>query len=461
MQRQPPRGTLNLSHFVAAMNRLSDRAFEILQAEVQRLTGDDAIGRVQREIALKRLEKLRQQQGTPAGMDELRDALMDLFPDFSEKVLKAAVQANGSSAPLWNRLKFAAVGLVGLTGGIWVLNLPYPMIRYPVSRIAPIVLLPSFISMDSNYRQAIAATEQADQLINKATSPADIELGATKVKTAQNSLDALPVWFLGYYPQAYCGWFGCRWRFTLDEFQQARKEVARMDAKVFQEKNALIQLQQAEQALGTAKQQYQESPNPAEKQAAIVQWQQAIDLLHQLPQATLAGRTAQTKLQAYDRDFNQVAGLANGLTLSGNLLQAAKAFANSAQQLSAGEAHSVTEWKEVETHWKEAIARLEKVQPQDPSYVEAQKLLATYTTSLSKSRNRLQQEQESVQSYEQAEALTDRFLASIPDGAKSIDRASLERRLNPIVTQLKRVQKGTTVYAKAQEMLQSAQARLK
>ena len=443
------------------MNRLSDRAFEILQAEVQRLTGDDPIGQVQREIALKRLEKLRQQQGTPVLEDDLRDALSDLFPDFSKKVLEAAARANGASAPVWNRLKFAAIGLVGLAGGIWVLNLPYPMIRYPVSRIAPVVLLPSFISMDSNYRQAIAATEQGDQLINQATSTADIDLGATKVKTAQKSLDALPVWFLGYYPQAYCGWFGCGWRFTLDEFEQARKEVARMDAKVFQEKNALTQLQQAEQALGTAKQQYQESPNPAEKQAAIAQWQQAIDLLHQLPPATLAGRTAQTKIPAYDRDFGQVAGLASGLALSGNLLQAAKAFADSAQQLSAGEAHSVTEWKEVENHWKEAIARLEKVPDKDPSYVEAQKMLATYTVSLSKTRNRLQQEQESVQAYEQAETLTDRFLATIPDGAKSIDRAALERGMNPIVTQLKKVQKGTTVHGKAQEMLQSAQNRLK
>ena len=442
------------------MNRLSDRAFEILQAEVRRITGNDAIGQVQREIALKRLEKLRQ-PGAPVPVEELRDALADLFPDFSEKILHSAARANQPPSKLGNRLKFAAIGLAGFAGTIWVLNLPYPMIRYPVARIAPIVLLPSFISMDANYRQAIATTEQADQLINQSTSPADIELGETKVKIAQKSLDALPVWFLGYYPQAYCGWFGCSWRFTLDEFQQARKEVARMEAKVFQEKNALTQFQQAEQALGTAKQQYQESPNPAEKQAAIVQWQQAVDQLHQLPSATLAGRTAQTKLPAYDRDFEQVAGLAKGLTLSGNLLQAAKAFADSAQQLAAGDAHTVTEWKEVETHWQEAIERLGKIPDKDPTYVEAQKMLAAYTVNLSKSRSRLQQEQESVQSYEQAEAMTNRFLSTIPDGAKSIDRAALERGLNPIVTQLKKVQKGTTVYAKAQEMQQSAQDRLK
>ncbi len=52
--------------------------------------------------------------------------------------------------------------------------------------------------MDHHYRGAVAQVEQADQLINYATSPADIELGEVKVKQAQQHLDALPVWFLGY-----------------------------------------------------------------------------------------------------------------------------------------------------------------------------------------------------------------------------------------------------------------------
>jgi hypothetical protein len=85
--------------------------------------------------------------------------------------------------------------------------------------------------MDHHYRGAVAQVEQVDQLINHATSPADVELGEVKVKQAQQHLDALPVWFLGYWPQ-YTFWFG--WQFTLDEFQSARANVARMEAKVFQ-----------------------------------------------------------------------------------------------------------------------------------------------------------------------------------------------------------------------------------
>ncbi|MBC6477843.1 MAG: hypothetical protein GDA56_08670 [Hormoscilla sp. GM7CHS1pb] len=76
-----------------------------------------------------------------------------------------------------------------------------------MARTAPILLFPSYMSMDRNYRGAIASIEQVDQLVNKATSAADFELGVQKIKQAQAHLDALPVWFLGYYPQRYCTLF--------------------------------------------------------------------------------------------------------------------------------------------------------------------------------------------------------------------------------------------------------------
>jgi hypothetical protein len=56
-------------------------------------------------------------------------------------------------------------------GVVWLANLPYPVIRRPVARTAPILLLPSYMSVEANYRQAIASVEQAEQLIENATSP--------------------------------------------------------------------------------------------------------------------------------------------------------------------------------------------------------------------------------------------------------------------------------------------------
>ncbi len=444
------------------MFRLNQRAFEILKAEILRRTGDDVAGQTRRSIAFRRLEKLCTQTGAPVSLAELREMIADLFPDFSERVLRDADRAN---RPIMSHRHIRATsallaGAVGLVGGIWVLNLPYPPIRWTVARVAPMVLLPSFISMDKNYREAIAATEQADQLVNQATSAADLDLGTTKVKTAQKSLDALPVWFLGYYPQSYCQWFQCTWRFTLDEFQDARKEVARMDAKLFQEKNAQAQLEQADQAMGSAKQQYQESSNEAEKRVAIAQWQQAIDQLHQLPEQTLAGRMARPKLTAYERDFAQVSGLATGTALTDNLTQAAQLFAQKAQQLSAGTAHTVDEWESIQHLWREAIARLEKVNETAPDYSKAQELLVNYKVSADQTQVRLNEEQAAVKAYQDAKRLREDILATTPNGAKSLSPSQVGQ-LRAIADVLETVKPHTTVYADAQAMLKAANSRLK
>ena len=180
------------------MGCLTDRAFDILRAEVDKCAAADGVaGNVYRSMVIKRLEKMRSQNGTFASIEEIRDTFKDEFPNFSEKALKEAVKVNKAPG-LFDKIIFAGGFLGAGAGIIWLLNLPFPMIRWPVAKTMPILLLPSFISMDHNYRQAIALVEQSDQLINKATSAADFDLGEVKSKQAQKHLDALPVWFLGY-----------------------------------------------------------------------------------------------------------------------------------------------------------------------------------------------------------------------------------------------------------------------
>jgi hypothetical protein len=116
-------------------------------------------------------------------------------------------------------------------------------------------------------------------------------------------LDNLSVWFLGYYPQRYCSLFSCRWQFTLDEFEQARERVARLEAVVFQDQNALVPLNEAKKALLTAKQQYEQAKNTKDRETAFALWQAAIDQLDQISEQILAGKTAQTQLVAFKSDF--------------------------------------------------------------------------------------------------------------------------------------------------------------
>lgn len=436
------------------MARLTNRAFEILQAEVEKCAAAEGIaGEVYRKMVMRRLEKLRSQNGNFATIDEIRDSFKDEFPKFSESALKAAVKANKPPG-LFGKIVFAG-GLLGSAAGIiWLINLPFPMIRWPIANTMPILLLPSFISMDYNYRQAIALVEQSDQLINKATAVADFDLGETKVKQAQKHLDALPVWFLGYYPKRYCSLFGCTWRFTFDEFQEARKNIGRMDAQIFQQKNAFKELEAAEQSLNTAKQEYQQSKTAAERQKASANWQSAIDRLNQIPAETLAGETAKKKLQAAERDFQEIGGVATGSALTDNLIEAAKEFAMSAAVASKNPPHPAAQWEKIAGLWEEGINRLKMVPVDNPGYLNAQTKLAEYQQNLGTAQIRLQRETESAKAFQDAKSL----FAELQNDVNSPGQnpGSSLKQLQQIVNELEAVQPGTTVYPEAQKWLVSA-----
>lgn len=434
------------------MARLTDRAFEILQAEVEKCAAAEGIaGEVYRKMVMKRLEKLRSQNGTFATREEIRDTFKDEFPNFSEQALKAAVKANKPPG-VFGKIIFASGFLGSAVGIIWLINLPFPMIRWPVANTMPILLLPSFISMDYNYRQAIALVEQSDQLINKATAVADFDLGETKAKQAQKHLDALPVWFLGYYPQRYCSLFGCTWRFTLDEFQAARKNIGRMDAQIFQQKNAFKQLEEAEQSLNTAKQEYQQAKTATDRQKASGNWQSAIDRLNQIPPETLAGETAKKKLQAAERDFQEIGGVATGSAVTDNLIEAAKEFAMSAAVASQKPPHSAAQWEKIAELWEEGINRLKMVPVDNPGYLDAQTKLAEYQKNLGIVQIRLKTESDSAKAFGEAKSL----FAQLQNDVNSQNSGNSLKQLQQIINELESVGPGTTVYPEAQKWLQSA-----
>ncbi|MGQ4650524.1 hypothetical protein [Lyngbya aestuarii] len=510
------------------MRRLNNRAFQILSQELKKCSTDnDPLSRAELQIVQKRLEKLRLEEGSPASGEELREMVVDIFPNFSEQVLKEAATANQPPG-LWSKLKWAAVIVTSSAGTLWLLNLPYPMIRWPVAKAAPILLLPSYVSMDYNYRQAIINVEQADQLVNQPTSPADFEIGLERVKQAQKHLDALPVWFLGYWPK-YTFWFG--WQFTVDEFKSARATVGRMEAQLFQENNAYTQLTQAEQAIKTAKQQYQQAQTTEEREQAIATWQTSLDQIELVPQETLAGQTARTQLSAYQRDFQQVASLAAAKefalqaekaaqklpkttaewqqvanlwqeaisqlkqiprqdpsyleaqklfatyqsklenvqgqqanvvgTRTANLIQSAQSFAWEAAKAGQNPPHAEEKWQQIEQLWQQSLERLEDIQPEDSGYPEAQKLLAKYQTNLGQIQSLRQAEANSVKAFEQAQSEIQSLLASISTDANSFNPNLIISQLQGIINQLEKVQTGTTVYPKAQELLLSAQNKLK
>ena len=437
------------------MYRLNDSAYKILRSELLNCGSNDEIGRTERVIVTKRFEKLRKEKGSPVTFEELLLLVVDVFPDFSEKALKQAARANQPPG-IFSDLKWVAIFLIGFSGAIWLVNLPFPMIRKPIAQKAPLLLLPSYISMDNSYRGAINATEQADQLVNKATSLEDINRGGDKVKQAQSNLDNLPVWFLGYYPQTYCGLFSCSWKFTFDEFETARRRVARMDAKVFQEKNAFESLTSSEKTLKVAKEQYQQTKNPIEKEKALAKIQTAAIALEQIPRETLAGKKALNIIAVYKPILGKMIAEDGKSGISGNLIEAAKVFAMQAAQASQNPPHPTYKWEQVEKLWLQSIKRLQNIEVTNPNYLEAQKLLAQYQKNQGIIQTRLQAEKESQGILDRAETQIESFIAYPPSEVNQY-----KAKLQTIINKLKTVQSGTTSYARAQELISSMQNHLK
>lgn len=438
--------------------RLNKKAYRIIAAEIARAAARDKLaGEVSQKIALKRLKKLNSTPGKPVNEAELRSLISDLFPDFNSQVLKKAVRVNRSTNKFWFILLATATSFGGLVGLIWVLNLPYPMIRRPVAKTAPFILLPSYLKMDRNYRGAISKVEQADQLVNQATSLADIQLGQEKVIQAQKHLDALPVWFLGYEPQMYRTFFSFGWKFTFDEFEVARAKIGRMEAKIFQEINAFEKLEQVQAAIQRAKQEYQKTQDNLTKQQAISAWQAGIDRLKQLPRGTVAKKQADGAYEAYIRDFRQVSGLIAGNKRTNTIISVAQQFYTKANSSCTKSFNTTHRWQQCIKLLDKAIERLNKVPLEDVGYLEAQTLLATYEAELAEMRIRQQEEEFSRQAYESAQNM----ITNLPKSVNLHNRDRTAKEILTIINKLEKVQPNTTVYQESLTMIGFANNKLR
>lgn len=394
---------------------------------------------------------------TPKNLAELEHEI-----ELERRVIKTSPQQLHSKAKrgIGSRLIWIAI-LIGIpVGVIWVANQPYPVIRRPVMLHAPFLLLPSYISMDNHYRQALVSVEQAEQLIEKATSPADLALGEQKLQETQKHLDQLPTSFVNDWSEYRYWWYDSR--FSIYDFNAFRSKVGQLEAKVFQEKNAQSLLTDNMQTLLNAKQQYEQAATATDKQAATAAWQTALNQLEQIPGQTLAGKSVQNQLDTYKHEFQEVVGLAAGNDRISALITAARQFSWQAAKAGQNPPHTVTEWQQIENLWIEAIERLKEISSKDVAgYTEAQKLLAIYQANLGQVKVRRQAEADAVEAIDAAQREIGRFLASIPADAHDLERNRVLSQLQSIINQLRKVQNGTTAYLKAQELLLSANNKLR
>jgi hypothetical protein len=201
--------------------------------------------------------------------------------------------------------------------------------------------------------------------------------------------------------------------------------------------------------------------NTVDKRLAIAHWQAAIDKLKQVPSVTLAGKSAQQKLTAYQRNFQETVGLAAGNEKVNTLITAARQFSWQAAKAGQNPPHTVAQWQQIEQLWQQSISQLQQIPPQDlDGYAEARRLMAEHQTSLGEVRVWKEAETKSLQALESAQNRIERLLATTPVDAKSIDRNRTISQLQGIIDELDKVQHGTTSYHKAQELKLHAENKL-
>jgi hypothetical protein len=351
--------------------------------------------------------------------------------------------------------------LVGIPVGIiYVVNLPYPVIRQPVAKAAPLLLLPSNMAMDANFKQGQSSVEESRQLIESPTSAADLDRGELKLKEGKTALDAIPAWYIADwadYSRGYNYGWGYDWRFTPAGLQSARLKAGQLEAKVFQEKNAQIALTDAEKDATMAKALFQQATKPIDKKVAIQNWQSAIDRLNQIPEQTMAGRKAQQLASTSTRDLKELAGLSGGNEKVSVLIGAAEEFAKKAAETGRNPPHPSERWSEIASMWQEGIQRLENIPNTDlQGYAEAQRRLSEYKSSFSEVNVRLKNEQEAVRFFDSAnQKLTNLF------ESKNLERDQALSRFMAINNDLEKIKSGTTVYLPAQKVKVEVQNRLR
>ncbi|MEE3716485.1 hypothetical protein V2H45_06990 [Tumidithrix elongata RA019] len=369
-----------------------------------------------------------------------------------------------SSHKWLNKLIWTGVLLGIPAGAIAIANLPYPAIRQPVAKNAPILLVPSYMEIEANYKKALANIEEARQLIESPTSPQDLDRGSEKLKEGKTALDAIPLWFVAdwaEYSSTY-RWVGYDWRFSPAGLQSARVKVGQLEAKVFQEQNAQQTLVTADRGLTTAKSQYQQTQSATDRKIAVQAWQAAIDQLAQIPSTTLAGKIAQQKVVSAKREFQEIAGLLAGNERTNAYLTAGLELSTKAAELGRNPPHSADRWREISTLWEQSIRQLEQITPQDPDgYKEAQRLLSEYRASLIEVRIRIKNEEEAIRAVESANRQIADLWRNFPTKLSPENRNRAIASLFSINAELEKVKSGTTIYLKARELQLDVQQKLK
>ncbi|WP_446684790.1 hypothetical protein A5482_001400 [Cyanobacterium sp. IPPAS B-1200] len=387
-----------------------------------------------------RLEQLEEEINNP----KTKDSPQKQKPKFKSSIKRLIITCIGLGIPI---------------GFLYIVNLPYAAIRRPINNHAPVLLLPSQIIVENNFKKALNLTEQAEQLIDNATDFPDLELGSQRLQEGKIYLDNIPI----IAQQELMGYGGSRFfyrsSFSGSQFLEMRRKVGELEAKIFQGNNAKTTLNRLETQLTEIKNQYQNSNSDQERRQIIQQWRTMLNEFNLISPSTFAGTIAQQKLVAHQLDFEDMVGFSANNERLATFVSTAQDFANLAKVRSQNSPYTVSEWSDIEDFWQKAINELNKIPSTDlEGYRQANRIIVEYEDSLRDVRLRKEREENSLRNFNKAEDLINNYRSStvnMEDSPNNINRRIVQ--IQEIINILQDIDPNSTSYAEAQMLISDAQ----
>lgn len=440
------------------MSRLSDRAFQIIKNEIDRRYTDSSEDQIERAILIARLQTLRSRDGKPMDRVQIWEELSDIMPNFDQNILIEAAHIDADSPLMGASIGVGAVAmLVSTAMGIDTL------VSNPTAPVAQLLSL------------------KPENGQNRRATP-------VRQNTAQNDLQNAP---------------------SVDSDLQARLTVAATSSATTAEKTAektadsserqtpattagtatKSALEQAKKLGWQAALKSQNPPHSAQhwKETAAL-WQQALAQLETVSSRDSDYATAQVKKTLYQQNLQQVKARqevaqlaeqpnppaassvqAQAPRFSGqpsspvvqptaqneDLLKLAKRYGWQAAVASQNAPHPPEKWADISRLWQTALINLDGIQPDHPSYGEAQDVKARYQQNLAEIRQRYQMEQTATQRLQSLQATITEI------GNNVAPSATKSRQLEAIIVRLKTIPAGTQAHSQAQQLIVEINRQLK
>ncbi|PZO19061.1 MAG: hypothetical protein DCF25_08970 [Leptolyngbya foveolarum] len=390
------------------MARLSDRAFKVIELEIESLHNQGVIDKLDSIILFSRLQTLQAESGKHLTRIQIWDNLCDVIPDIDPKVL-TSVAANGKN-----------LSDIRISAGVGVTA----------------VLVASTFGMAST-----TASTNVPILPVSQVSQGKAEAGNQVESRAENPL-VKPL--------------SLKARFTKTRVKAS-------------ESNAFIQAKRLGWQAALKGQNPPHSSQHWRETAAL--WRQAIVYLNQVPESYVDYAAVEDKIAFYQRNLAEVEGRRVAAIARENSAQALNPTPSSREKVpqfsvakvddlaiarrhgwqaalaSQSAPYPAQKWVDISHLWKTALYHLEQIPPNSTQYAEAQRIKSTYQQNLEAVRQRYRQEQAASQS-----------VASLQAALNEIEQSGLpyqarNRQNQAILTKLRAIPTGTDAYLQAQNAI--------